>query len=238
MTKFSKALRYSAAVFAVFLTLQGLTIAYAADDLTRVLSRLDAAAVKFKSAEADIVTDIVQVQPLPDDDKQTGTILFERKGTDLQMALHLKTDNGRAVSKELVYASGVGKLYEPQLKQIDVYKAGNNQALADTVLTLGFGGSGKDLQKSWQITYVGTEQVEGKATDKLVLIPKDEGLRNTYPKVILWVDAANGLAVKQQFFDASGNYKLAIYQNVRLNGSVPSGAFEIKAPKDTRVVNH
>ena len=212
--------------------------AMAADDLNSVLAKLDAAAAKFKSAQADISTDLVQVQPLPDDDRQTGVVLFERNGGDLQMALHLKTDNGKPVLKDVVFAGGVGKLYEPQLKQMQVFKVANNQSQADTILSLGFGGSGKDLQKSWQIVYAGTEQVEGKQAAKLELVPREESLKNTFPKVILWVDLSNGLALKQQFFDASGNYKLAVYANIRLNGPVPANAFEIKAPKDTRIVNH
>jgi outer membrane lipoprotein-sorting protein len=210
-----------------------------AQDLNSVLAKLDAAAAKFKSAQAEISTDIVQTQPLPDEDKQTGTVLFERKGAELQMALHLKTDNGKPVVKDLVYTGGVGKLYDPQLKQMQVFKAGANQAQAETILTLGFGGSGKDLQKSWQIAYSGTEQVDGKPTAKLDLVPRDPSVRKTYPKVTLWVDLSNGLALKQQFFDASGSsYKLATYRNIRLNAKVPSNAFQLKVASDTQIINH
>ena len=87
----------------------GLPNAFAADDLKGVLARLDTAAAKFKSAQADVVTDIVQTEPLPDDDKSTGTVLFERKGSELEMALHIKTDNGQPVLKDLVFAGGVGQ---------------------------------------------------------------------------------------------------------------------------------
>jgi outer membrane lipoprotein-sorting protein len=226
------------ALIAVLMLGSGIRSAFAAEDLAGVLAKLDAASTKFKSAQADLTTDIVQTQPLPDEDKQTGTVLFQRKDGQLQMALHLKTDNGKPVLKDLVFAGGVLKLYEPRLKQMQIFKAGANRAQADTILTVGFGGSGKDLQKTWDVSYAGSEQVEGKNTAKLELVPKDAGVKNTFPKVMLWVDMENGIAVKQQFFDPSGNYKLAIYRNVRLNGSVPGDAFEIKTASGTQVINH
>jgi outer membrane lipoprotein-sorting protein len=212
--------------------------ALAADDLATVLSKLDAASAKFKSAQADIISENTQTQPIPDTDTQAGTILFEREGGQLQMALHLKTDNGQPAEKDVVYADGLLKFYEPMQKRMTVFKAGNNQNQADTILTVGFGGSGKDLQKSWDVTYSGSEKVDGKTTAKLTLVPKDAGVRNNFPKVALWVDMETGLAVKQQFFDTSGNYRVATYHNVKLNAAVPAKAFEIKMAPGTQIVNH
>jgi len=207
-------------------------------DLKAVLARLDTASAAFKSAQADITTDIVQKVPIPDDDKQTGAILFERKNGELAMAMHLKTDNGKPAAKDVVFAGGTGKLYEPMLKQMQVFKTGANQALANTILALGFGGSGKDLEKNWEVAFAGLDPVDGKPFAKLELVPRDASVKKTFPKVWLWIDMGNGLAVQQQFFDPEGNYKLATYRNIRLNGKVPSDAFEIKTAPGTQVVNH
>lgn len=212
--------------------------ARAADDLTKVLARLDAEAASFKSAQADIIWENVQTQPISDDDKQVGTVLFERRNGQVQMALHIKSDNGRPIQKDLVYASGVGKLYEPMVKQEQVFKVGDKQSQLDAFLTLGFGGSGKDLQKSWDVSYLGAEQVDGVSTAKLQLVPRDAALAKTTPKVLLWIDMGKGVAVKQQRFNGDAGYVLFIYSNVRLNGSVPSGAFEIKTAPGTQIVNH
>src|ERR1700692_949928 len=86
--------------------------AFAADDLEKVLARLDASAAKFKSAQTQIVWDNVQTKPIEDDEKQTGTALFERKDGQMKIAVHLKTFDGKPVQKDMVYADGVGKLYE------------------------------------------------------------------------------------------------------------------------------
>jgi outer membrane lipoprotein-sorting protein len=212
--------------------------ALAADDLNKVLAKLDEASIKFKSAAADIDWDNVQTQPILDKDTQAGTVLFERKNGQLSMALHLKTDNGKPVPKDMVYAGGQFKLYEPLLKQIQVFQAGANRADYDTFLTLGFGGSGKDLVKNWQATYAGSETVDGANTDKLELLPIQDSVKKNITKVILWVNMDNGIAVKQRSIDPAGNYREVTYHNVHLNAPVPSKAFEIKTASGTRVVNH
>jgi len=79
--------------------------------------------------------------------------------------------------------------------------------------------------------------VDGKTTAKLSLVPKDAGMRNNFPKVALWVDMETGLAVRQQFFDASGNYRIANYRNIKLNAAVPAKSFEVKTAPGTQIVN-
>jgi outer membrane lipoprotein-sorting protein len=212
--------------------------ASSADDLQKVLARLDASAAKFKSAQADIVWDHVQVKPIEDDDKQLGSITFERRNGEMQVALRLKTDNGSPVQKDMVYAGGVGKLYEARLKQLQVFQVGDKRSELETFLTLGFGGSGKDLQKNWIIDYAATEQLNGASTARLNLVPRDPALAKTTPKVILWIDLEKGVALKQQRFESDGNYVIFTYSNLRLNGSVPSNAFEIKTAPGTQTVNH
>jgi outer membrane lipoprotein-sorting protein len=211
--------------------------ALAADDLGNVLSKLDAAALKFKSAQADIVWDNVQTEPLPDKDSQTGTIFFKRQAGEVEVALRLKADNGQPIEKDILYGGGVLKLYEPKLKQMQVFKAGENKAQYDMFFTVGFGGSGKDLQKSWNVTYAGTEQVDGVTTSKLNLVPKDANLAKTVPRVVIWLNADTGIALKEQSFDASGNYRMVTYHGVKVNQPMPADSFEIKPAAGTQIVN-
>jgi outer membrane lipoprotein-sorting protein len=206
--------------------------------LASVLAKLDASAATFKSAQADITWDNVQTVPIPDSDLQTGTAIFARSGSGMEVAVHLKTDNGSAVQKDMVYANGVGKLYEARIKQMQVFKVGDKQAELETYLTLGFGGSGKALQKNWQVSYLGTESINGVTAAKLQLVPQDPSLAKSTPKVLLWIDMEKGVAVKQQRFDSSGNYLAFTYKNIRLNVPAPSSDFDIKPPAGTQIVNH
>jgi len=212
--------------------------AAAAGDLASVLARLDASAARFKSAQAGIVWDNVQTLPIADSDKQVGTLIIDRANGQVRLAVHLTADNGRPIHKDLVYAGGTGKLYDALLKQMQVFQVGNKQAQLDTFLTLGFGGSGKDLEKSWTVTYQGTEQADGVAAAKLQLIPRDPEVAKTAPRVLLWIDMDKGVAVKQQRFDASGNYVIFAYSDIKTNVSIPSNAFTLKPPAGTEIVNH
>ena len=238
MTLFRKSPSGPAFVVAVLLAMAALPVR-AADNLDKVIAKLDASAKTFTSAQADIVWDNVQTQPVLDKDSQAGTAIFAR-GNDgqMQVAVHIKTDNGKPVIKDLAYANGVGKMYEPAIKQIQVFKVGDKSAQLETFLTLGFGGSGQDLAKNWQITDAGTEAVNGVQAAKLQLTPHDPALAKTTPKVLLWIDLDKGVALKQQRFDSTGNYLVFTYSNIQLNKKVPSNAFEIKTASGTQVVNH
>lgn len=212
--------------------------AIAADDLQTVLSKLDDSSKTFNSAEADIIWEGTQVNPVPDTDTQTGTAVFARSSGEMRVAVHIKADNGKPYQKDMVYADGVGKLYEPAIKQLQVFQVGNRRDQLNSFLTLGFGGSGADLQKNWNVQSQGTEAVNGVQAAKLLLTPRDPALAKTTPKVLLWIDLARGVAVKQQRYDSEGNYLTFTYNHIKLNGKVPGNTFEIKTAPGTQVVNH
>lgn len=214
-----------------------MTLAQSPDqELDKTLARLDATAQKFKSAEAEVVWDNVQTQPIYDKDTQTGTIYFERRKGEVSTALQLKTLDGKPVPKEMVYDGGVFKLYEPMLKQLTIFKTTGKQSEIESFLALGFGGSGADLRKNWIVSYSGAETIDGIQTSRLTLLPHNDSTRQNVSKVILWVDMANGIAIRQQSFDPSGNYRLVNYKIVHLNSGVPGNAFEIRLASGTRVI--
>jgi hypothetical protein len=240
MTFFRKACLFTLFAIAASLGLRtSSSRVFAADDLDKILAKLDDSAKTFTSAQADIVWDNIQTQPVPDKDSQVGTALFARsKDGQMQVAVHIKTDNGKPMQKDLSYAGGVGKMYEPAIKQIQVFKVGDKSGQLESFLTHGFGGSGQDLKKNWEITPAGTEAINGIQAAKLQLVPRDPALAKTTPKVFLWIDTDKGVALKQQRFDSSGNYVVFIYSNIQLNRKVPSNAFEIKTAPGTQIVAH
>jgi outer membrane lipoprotein-sorting protein len=131
---------------------------------------------------------------------------------------------------------------------VDVFTAtGKNQALAETMMTLGFGGSGTDLEKAWDITDQGSEQMSDGSkqvqVEKLDLVSKDPTIRNNYSHITIWVDPARDVSLKQILFEASGgkssgNTRTAVYTNIRPNEKVNTDAFAIKCPGKCTVVQH
>jgi outer membrane lipoprotein-sorting protein len=55
--------------------------------------------------------------------------------------------------------------------------------------------------------------------------------------MLLWIDPARGVSLKQQFFEPSGDYRLAHYSNIRLNQKLSDENFKLKTTANTKVVN-
>jgi outer membrane lipoprotein-sorting protein len=200
-------------------------------DLQKVLSEMDTGAAKFQSAQADFVWDqytaVVQSH-----DFQKGTIAFRRVGNATEMVAHVKTDNDQPAEKDVLYKGGELDFYQPELKQETIFNAGTN---AERYLTLGFGGSGKDLAANWNIAYQGKETIDGVETANLDLTPKQPGGNNQFTHITVWIDPRRAISLKQQLFQDSGDSRTAIYSNIKMN-SVPASAFTLQLAPGTQKV--
>jgi outer membrane lipoprotein-sorting protein len=205
----------------------------AAEDLKSVLAKLDAAAANFHSTSADFEFDSVQTDPVPDTEVQKGTVYYARQGTSFQMAAHIDLDNGKQVPKIYTFSNGVFRLYEKLIDQVTTYK---NDKLGGYLL-LGFGAGGKDLADRWNITYVGSETINGVKTEKLELIAKDPSVRKNLAKVTVWMDTAHGVSLKQLFDEGQGLSRTSTYSNFKFNQPLPGDAFKIPTDSKTQFVN-
>lgn len=214
--------------------------------LPAILAQMNAASAKFTSAQADLRQELY-TKAIHDTETSTGQIYFLRKGGATQMGMKMLAPDaapGAAAVKIVQFKDGVLQVLTPGESKVDQFAAtGKNQTLAETMLTLGFGGSGTDLQKAWTITDQGSEKMDegGKQVEveKLDLVSKDQGIRNTYSHITVWVDPARDISLKQVSFDASsGDTRTVIYSNVRLNQTVDPAPFAIKCKSKCTVVNH
>jgi len=204
-------------------------------DTEKALRKLDEAAKRFHNATADFTSDQKQTYPIPDEEKQTGKSAFARNADGVEMAAHFLSDNGRPLQKDLVYAKGELKMYEPKIDQLTVFTAGANRGMYESFLTLGFGGSGTELEKSWTVSYAGTDKVDGFDVVKLDLVSKLASVRDNYTRVTLWLDLNLGVSRKQLFFQKDGSTRTVEYTNIQVNQkSFPPSTFAIK--KGSKVV--
>jgi outer membrane lipoprotein-sorting protein len=195
--------------------------------LEQVLAQLDAAAAKFLSAQADFAWD-QYTAVVQESDVQTGTIYFERKKAVTRMTAELKQDNGKPAPRTVLYDNGQVELYEPTIKQLTLMKAGANRGQWESFLTLGFGGSGSDLEKNWNVSLQGTEKIDGVPVAKLDLVPKEQKVLDMFTHVTIWVDPTRSVSYKQVFYQPSGDKRTATYTNIRYNVALPASVFQIK----------
>jgi outer membrane lipoprotein-sorting protein len=190
-------------------------------DATKVLAQMDAASAKFQSTQADFNWDVLQ-SVVNEHDVQTGTIYFERHGDSTSMAAYIK----QPAEKSVFYNGSTLTLLQPEIKQETIFSA-NSQY--ESFLTLGFGGSGKNLQSNWTVSCQGMESIDGMQTAKLDLKPKQQRVANMFSHVTVWIDPTRSLGLKQIFYEPSGDNRTATYTGIKYNAKIPADAFK---PKD------
>ncbi len=196
--------------------------------LDTVLRQMDVASKNFKSAQATLRKD-AYTKVVNDTEQQTGTIYFLRKGGSTQMGMKLTSQPQQVVE----YKDGKMRLYNPGTNHVDeVSEAGANKSRFDTFLTLGFGGSGRDLESAWSIMDEGTESVSDGdkmvSTERLDLVSKDPETRKTVTRVTIWVDPLRDVSPKQVFYFPKGDTQTAYYSHIRLNENVDMKQFAIQ----------
>jgi outer membrane lipoprotein-sorting protein len=201
-------------------------------ELECVLKKMDEAAANFHTTQADFVWD--QYQKVVDEtDTQKGTVYYRRSGTQIEMMAEIKEPD----TKYVLFKDGKLQVYQPKIEQVLVYPTSGKGDI-ESYLVLGFGGSGQDLTKAFDVTYAGEETVGGIATGKLQLIPKSDKVRNNYfAKALLWIDLVRGISVQQQFFQSQGDYRLAKYSAIKVNTKIGNDVFQLKTTKKTQIVS-
>jgi outer membrane lipoprotein-sorting protein len=216
----------------LFLALSLLLQPQAAPSLESVLNKMDSAAASFHTAQADFEWD--QYQKVVDDtDTQKGTVFYRKAGDEIEMMAEIKVPEPKFV----LYKEGKLQIYQPKIEQVMQFTAGANRSEMESYLVLGFGGSGQDLKKTYDVTYLGEENVDNIATAKLQLIPKSEKVHNYFSKAFLWIDTSRGISVQQQFMQGQGDYRLAKYSAIRVGTKIGNDVFQLKTTKKTQFVS-
>lgn len=200
--------------------------------LDHVLTQMDTAATNFRTTEASFAWDQYQ-KVINETETQKGKIYFRRQGKEIQMFADVMEPDAKSV----LFAGGKIQLYQPKIDQVTEYTTGKNRSDLESYLVLGFGGSGHDLLKSYDVKYLGEENALDVKSAKLELIPKSDKVKNTIARILLWIDPARGISVQQQFFEPSGDYRLAKYSDIRVNQKLGDSVFKLKTTGKTKVVS-
>ena len=221
-----------------------------ASPLDAVLKKMDATAASFRTVRAEFEWDRYEKVIDEVDDVQTGTIYYRRgagKDKDKEKDIEMKADVKMAGTspkqlkpepKYVLFTGGKIRMYQPKPDQVTVWDLGKNSSDFESYLVLGFGGSGEDLRKAFDVTYLGQETVGGVAAAKLKLTPKSERVRNNFNQIVLWIDLEKGISVQQQFFDPQGDYRLAKYSSIQLNEKkIPDEVFRLKTTSKTQTIS-
>lgn len=204
------------------------------NDLENVLAQMNQASATFKSAQADFEWE-QYTKVVDEKDLQKGRLSLQRTSKGVDIGIKIVSP----ASREIVFDAkdGLVRMYEPGINQITERNIGNDKADLEAIMSLGFGGRGDDLRKSYDVKLSGWEMVDGKNTARLELIPTTPKLQRSLSKIVLWIDPARNVALRQQFFEvASGDYRLVHNTNIVVNGKLPDDAFHLKTSGHPKVV--
>ena len=209
--------------------------------LDAVLKKMDAVAANFTTAQANFEWETYQkvIDEIIGVDK--GVIYYRKSGRQVEMMAEVKETGASASSmkpepKFVLLSGGKIRLYQPKLDQVTEYDLGKNQSDFESYIVLGFGASGQDLKKNFDVTYMGPETIDGVKTAKLQLIPKSENVKKTYSEILLWIDLDRGVSVQQQLFQPQGDYRLAKYSQIKLHEKIGDDVFKLKTTSKTQTV--
>ena len=116
----------------------------AGENLEAVLAQMDKAASTFKSAQADFDQELY-TEVTRDTDTQNGAIYFRRTDKGMDVAVEIRGTGAR----KIVFKDGKARMYQPGIDQITEYESGRNKSDIEAFVSLGFGGKGTELLKSY-----------------------------------------------------------------------------------------
>jgi len=211
----------------------------AAPTLDSVLKKMDVVAARFTTAQADFEWDHYQRVIEEVVDIQTGVISYRRTGNNVEMMAEIRRDGTSLKEmkwqpKYVLFHDDKFQIYEPATNHLTVYNLGKDNSEFETYLVLGFGASGQDLVKQFDVTFLGPQTVQGVSTAELQLVPKSEKVRNNFKQIILWIDLERGISVQQKLITPEDDYRLATYSAIKLNVPIKNEVFQLKTNKKTQ----
>jgi outer membrane lipoprotein-sorting protein len=202
-----------------------------ATPLKDVVNHLDQAAKKFQSMSAQISwtkhTDV-----LNDNSTQTGQAYQAKtaKGPVGRIDIAAPDKRGYAFEGRTI------QIYYPNAKELHIYDTGAQGEQIEQFLMLGFGSSGTDLQKSYEMRLSGTDDVNGSKAVHMTLIPKSGEARKLVKQVDLWISERDYYPVQEKILEPSGDYNLLVFSSVQINPPFKESDMKLKIPDGVRKI--
>jgi outer membrane lipoprotein-sorting protein len=201
------------------------------DPVADALARMDRNAQVFKGCITDI-RKIAHNAAVDINDEVTGKMWVKRP---TPRDLRVKIEFGPPKPETVVLEGTTASIYYPSAKIVQVYEVGKNKQLFEQFFLLGFGGSGKDLANSYEISALPPEKIGETPTTHLQLVPKSPDVLKNIRKVELWLSDVTGYPAQQKLYQPSGDYIQVTYTNLQVNPNIPDSALKLKLPKGVQI---
>jgi outer membrane lipoprotein-sorting protein len=201
-------------------------------DLTvnEVLSQMNEAGKKLHTLSANL--EYTKVTVLVDDKSTESGQLFYRRGKTPELRIEMQ----KPESKIIVFKKNRGEIFLPKINQVQVYDLEQKSDLLQQFFLLGFGTDSNELKKTYNISYLREEDLVDDTTALLELTPRRANVSSQISKIQIWVSEESWIPTQQKFFEAGGDYLIAVYSGVKVNRLLPGSTFELNAPENAKRV--
>jgi outer membrane lipoprotein-sorting protein len=191
-----------------------------------VLNMMDAGARDFRTLTANI-EHIKFTAVVSDTSIEYGQLWFRKK--DEKMRIEFTRPDTRTILRlgDSLF------IYTPKINRVEEHNLGKNRALVDQYLLLGFGSRSDSVKKNYTVTFSGEQELDGKRTLLLELVPMSDEVRAQISKIQIWIDESAWLPIQQKFFETgSGDYFIAHYTEIKKNLKIDDSKFKPDWPKN------
>jgi outer membrane lipoprotein-sorting protein len=199
------------------------------EGLEPVLKQLEATGKTFQSFSAKFAQKKYTAVLKEFDTPESGIFLYARAKDGSAL---LRQEVTSPAVRILTIKGGLATIYQPTLKQAQVINLGKNKDKVE-YLALGLGQSPAKLQETFDLKYVGTENVNGLACSVLNLKPKSASAGAFFSSITLWIKKSNGVPIQQRLQEPNGDYLSVVFSDEKLNPKIADDKFEQKLPSDT-----
>lgn len=224
---------------ATFLLLSALVVsaALARDPLDELKARMDATAARFQSMTAKVKY-LSHTEVLDDNSVETGSVVMKKvMAGDVQGKIDFVTPDPKIVA----IAQRRLQIYYPKMKTVQNVDLGKHGEKLDQFIMIGFGTSGTELAKDYDMTVAGKETLripQAVQTIRLELIPRAGEAKQYVKKLELWIpESGDTYPVQEKVLQPSGDYRLVTYTDVAINAKLSPDALELKLPPNVKIEN-
>jgi len=204
----------------------------AAESLQQVLARMDKAAGEFKSMTAR-VTYVTHTDVLNDNSTESGAVTMRKvQPGEVQGKVDFTAPDMKTVTIEKRRVQE----YFPKIKTLQVFDLDKHGEQLDKFFMIGFGTSGIELAKDYDVSVLGTADVNSQAAVHLQLIPKSPEARRYVQKLELWIpDQGDPYPLREKILEPSADYRLVTYTDLKINPVLPPDALQLKLPTGVKI---
>ena len=193
------------------------------DNLQQVLARMDKAANDFKAMTAQ-VSYLTHTDVLNDNTTESATVTMKKvQPGEVQGRLDFTAPDRKIVTFEKRRIQE----YFPKINTLQVFDLQKHGEQLDKFLMIGFGTSGTELAKDYDVTVLGTEN----STIHLQLIPKAGEAKQYVKKLELWIpDQGDPYPLRRKILEPSGDYILVTFSGLKINPPLQPDALQLQLP--------